>query len=57
MLDDSEVQDIMMSGDQPGPLVDILISEANRRGGLDNVTVIIVRIDTVEHHEDGRTAS
>ncbi len=54
MLEDSEVLDIMESQDQPGPLVDILISEANRRGGLDNVTVIVIRIDTVEQHEDGR---
>ncbi len=55
MLEDSEVLEIMLSQDQPGALIDVLISEANRRGGLDNVTVIIIRIDSVEYHEDGRT--
>jgi serine/threonine protein phosphatase PrpC len=28
--------------------VDRLVGEANRRGGLDNITVVIVRVDTVE---------
>lgn len=54
MLEDREVLDIMTSQDDCGALVDLLISEANRRGGLDNVTVILVRIDNVEQHEDGR---
>ncbi len=55
MLEDDEVLALMESADQPGPLVDQLISEANRRGGLDNVTVIVIRIDTVEHHENGNS--
>jgi serine/threonine protein phosphatase PrpC len=28
--------------------VDSLITEANRHGGLDNITAIIIRIDSVE---------
>jgi serine/threonine protein phosphatase PrpC len=29
-------------------MVDVLVNEGNRRGGLDNITVIIVRIDSLE---------
>jgi protein phosphatase len=47
MLEDEELHNIMTSGRSPGELVDLLIGEANRRGGLDNITVIIVRIDAV----------
>jgi serine/threonine protein phosphatase PrpC len=39
-------------------MVDTLIDEANRRGGLDNITAIVVRIDSVEISQDDRmTAS
>ena len=48
MLEDEDLLTILTSGRSPGELVDKLISEANRRGGLDNVTVIIVRIDGIE---------
>lgn len=48
MLEDEDLLTILTSGRSPGELVDKLISEANRRGGLDNVTVIIVRIDGID---------
>jgi len=48
MLEDEDLVTILTSGRSPGELVDKLISEANRRGGLDNVTVIIVRIDGID---------
>jgi len=32
----------------PQEQVDDLITEANRHGGLDNITAIIIRIDSVE---------
>jgi len=32
----------------PQDEVDSLIAEANRHGGLDNITAILVRIDSVE---------
>jgi len=54
MLEDEDLLTILTSGRSPGELVDRLISEANRRGGLDNVTVIIVRIDGVDVTEDER---
>jgi len=37
--------------------VDALIAEANRRGGLDNVTAIIIRIDNLEPARDDRTTA
>jgi len=52
MLEDEELLTIMTQGRPPGELVDRLIAEANRRGGLDNITVIIVRVDSVEHTDD-----
>jgi len=54
MLEDDELLSIMLAQTSPGALVDTLVAEANRRGGLDNVTVIIVKIDAVEVHDDGR---
>ena len=53
MLEDRDLFEIMRSDKSPGQLVDTLISEANRRGGLDNVTVILIRIDAVEENADG----
>jgi len=38
----------------PQEQVDLLIDEANRHGGLDNITAIIVRIDSVDPPEAGR---
>jgi len=49
MLEDFELQDIMARPGQPQEQVDTLISEANRHGGLDNITAIVVRIDSVEY--------
>lgn len=50
MLEDFELQDIMTRPNQmPQDQVDLLISEANRHGGLDNITAIVVRIDAVEY--------
>lgn len=54
MLEDPELLIILNSGRPPGDLVDTLISEANHRGGLDNITVIVVRIDSVDAASDGR---
>jgi len=48
MLEDEELLNIVTSGYSPGELVDSLIGEANRRGGLDNITVIVIRIDAID---------
>ena len=48
MLEDDDLHRILSSDNTPAQHVDILVTEGNRRGGLDNITVIIVRIDSVE---------
>ncbi len=48
MLDDPELAQIMNGDRMPQERVDALITEANRHGGLDNITAIIVRIDSVD---------
>jgi protein phosphatase len=56
MLEDFELQDIMSRSSQmPQEQVDQLISEANRHGGLDNITAIVVRIDSVEYTDPEAT--
>jgi len=47
MLEDDDVREILMSGADLEFMVDSLIAAANERGGLDNVTVIVVRIEEV----------
>jgi PPM family protein phosphatase len=48
MLEDEVLASIIKSDGTPEKWVDRLVGEANRRGGLDNITVIIVRVDSVE---------
>lgn len=48
MLEDDVLAAIIQSDDTPEKWVDRLVAEANRRGGLDNITVIVVRVDSVE---------
>jgi protein phosphatase len=55
MLEDSELAEVLASGRSPQEQVDTLIAEANRHGGLDNITAIIVRVDTVEAGPSGDT--
>lgn len=47
MLEDDVVREIMMSSRDLEAMVDQLIADANRRGGLDNITVILVRVEEV----------
>ena len=44
MVDDPLLQRILEGGTQPGRMVDLLITEANRRGGQDNITAIVVQV-------------
>jgi protein phosphatase len=48
MLEDDQLVRILSSDGDPQHWVDRLITEANRRGGLDNITAIVVRIDAVD---------
>jgi protein phosphatase len=47
MLEDYQLAEILRAEQPPQRLVDELISEANRHGGLDNITAVLVRIDSV----------
>jgi len=56
MIDDPDLHRILVSSRDPAALADELIAEANRRGGLDNITVILVLVEAVEQTpRDGRT--
>lgn len=48
MLDDDHLHQILQSEGGPDTWVDRMIADANRRGGLDNITVVVVRIDEVD---------
>ena len=48
MLEDELLVKILSSEGDPQSWVDKMIAEANRRGGLDNITAIVVRIDAVD---------
>jgi len=48
MLEDYQLAELLSPERMPQDEVDALIAEANRHGGLDNITAIIVRIDSVE---------
>src|SRR5687767_15860998 len=44
MVDDRRLQQLLLSRASAGRIVDALIAEANYRGGLDNVTAVVVQI-------------
>ncbi len=45
MIEDEDLMGLMERVREPQQLADELVDEANRRGGLDNVTVIVIRVD------------
>jgi protein phosphatase len=47
MLEDHELNTLMEAEGEPEVIVETLIAEANRRGGLDNITAIILKIESV----------
>ena len=48
MLEDYQLAELLSPERMPEEEVDALIAEANRHGGLDNITAVIVRIDSVD---------
>jgi protein phosphatase len=56
MIDDDELHGMLKSSKTPQEMVGDLINEANRRGGLDNITAIVVRIDALERNDTGEHA-
>ncbi|HEV8358717.1 MAG TPA: Stp1/IreP family PP2C-type Ser/Thr phosphatase [Gemmatimonadales bacterium] len=48
MLEDDQLAKILTSEDNPESAVNRMIADANRRGGLDNITAIVVRVEEVD---------
>jgi protein phosphatase len=48
MVDDRRIQQLLLSRASAGRVVDALIAEANYRGGLDNITAIVVQVLSTE---------
>jgi len=48
MVDDRRLQQMLLARSGPGRIVDALIAEANGRGGLDNITAIVVQVMGVD---------
>ncbi|MGH7711917.1 MAG: Stp1/IreP family PP2C-type Ser/Thr phosphatase [Gemmatimonadaceae bacterium] len=56
MVDDRRLQQLLLSRATARRVVDALIAEANYRGGLDNITAIVVQVQRVDAMEDGGDA-
>jgi PPM family protein phosphatase len=57
MVDDRRLQHLLMARTAPERKVHALISEANGRGGLDNITAIVVQVESGEEpRTEARTA-
>src|SRR5512146_1234649 len=48
MVDDRRLQQLLLSRASAGRVVDALIAEANYRGGLDNITAVVVQVIQVD---------
>jgi len=48
MLEDDQLAKIMSTEDNPEGCVNRMIADANHRGGLDNITAIVVRVDATD---------
>ncbi len=57
MLEDEHLVRIMSMDGGPQHWVDKMITEANRRGGLDNITAIVIRIDSVDSNTGEQAAA
>jgi protein phosphatase len=55
MVDDRRLLQLLMARASPQRIVDALISEANGRGGLDNITAVLVQVLSVEDEQEGAT--
>ena len=53
MVDDRRLQQMLLARSGPGRIVDALIAEANGRGGLDNITAIVVQVAAVDVPANG----
>ncbi len=47
MVDDRRLQQLLLARSTPARIVDALIADANGRGGLDNITAIVIRVEGI----------
>ena len=55
MVEDPQLKKILETRQTPGRMVDAMITEANRRGGLDNITAVVVQVVQVLSGVSGTT--
>jgi protein phosphatase len=55
MVEDPQLKKIIETRGTPGRMVDAMITEANRRGGLDNITAIVIQVMSVHGMPTGTT--
>jgi serine/threonine protein phosphatase PrpC len=48
MLEDQQIAGIMTAEENPEVAVNKMITDANKRGGLDNITAIVIRVDSAD---------
>ena len=53
MVEDRRLQQLLASNAQPRRVVDALIAEANGRGGLDNITAVLVQVHDLGAAQNG----
>jgi PPM family protein phosphatase len=47
MLDDQQIAAVLTAGTSPEQTCELLVAEANRLGGRDNITCIVARLEVV----------
>ena len=45
MVDEEEIKNVLLKSNNVQTAIDTLIAEANRNGGIDNITAVAVKID------------
>ncbi|MBC8090155.1 MAG: Stp1/IreP family PP2C-type Ser/Thr phosphatase [Phycisphaerae bacterium] len=55
MVEDPQLRKIMETKSTPGAMVNSMINEANKRGGLDNITAIVVQVLSLKGGTTGET--
>jgi protein phosphatase len=55
MVDDRRIAQLLLARTTPARMVENLIREANGRGGLDNITAIVVQVLSVDEENDAPT--
>jgi PPM family protein phosphatase len=55
MVEDPQLKKIMETKSTPGAMVNSMINEANKRGGLDNITAIVVQVLSLKPAATGET--